>query len=376
MIEIKISTLFLIISYILIISAGIQIIYYLFFYLRICFVKRKQPHVSTVPISVIICAQNEEDNLRKHLSAIITQKYPEFEIVVIDDCSEDDTEFYVRKLAQDHAHITYRKIVKDPKFRHNKKLAITLGIKAATYNHFVFTDADCYPTSDEWLQKISNEFTPRTHIILGYGGYKPTRGFLDKLVRYDTFSIALQYLSFAHAGIPYMGVGRNMAYTRHIYEQSSKFRHHYHIRSGDDDLFIREMAHRQNTNICLNKKSFTLSEQVQTFKEWRSQKKRHLHTAVKYSFLHKILLLLEPLSRLLFYICLPVFFTYNITQFYYTAISCIALRFIFFLVINNCAMNRLKEKKLLVYSLLFDFVLPIIILVLHIQNKIYSLSKK
>jgi hypothetical protein len=262
------------------------------------------------------------------------------------------------------------------KNRHNKKLAITLGIKAAKYNHFVFIDADCYPVSEHWLQHMSSKFSETKHIVLGYGGYEKQSGFLDKLVRYDTFSIAVQYLSYAHAGIPYMAVGRNLAYDRTIYEQSSKFRNHYHIRSGDDDLFVSETATRKNTAISLHPESFTRSVQVTSFFDWRAQKRRHLSTSKKYSLLHKLLLLVEPFSKFVLYVALVLYLVFGITNMYIPVISVVSARFLILLIINNCAMNRLKEKKLLVYSLLFDLVLPIIILILHIQNKIFSHTKR
>jgi hypothetical protein len=266
--------------------------------------------------------------------------------------------------------------VKDEKFRHNKKLAITLGIKAAKYNHFLFIDADCYPVSAHWLQHMSSQFSTTKHIVIGYGGYEKQSGFLDKLVRYDTFSIAVQYLSYAHAGIPYMAVGRNLAYDRTIYEQSSKFRNHYHIRSGDDDLFVSETATRKNTAISLHSESFTRSVQVTSFSDWRAQKRRHLSTSKKYSALHKMLLLVEPFSKFVFYAALVLYLVFGISNMYIPVVSLVFARFLILLIINNCAMNRLKEKKLLVYSLLFDLVLPIIILILHIQNKIFSYTKR
>ncbi len=377
MIEIKISTIELFVALIVIGSASIQLVYYLFFYTRIAFIKRKKKTPPTnLPVSVIICAKNEEYNLKKNLRLVLEQQYPEFEVIVVNDCSQDDTDFYVTRLQKDYSHLRYTKILEDPKFKHNKKLAVTIGIKAAKYDTFVFIDADCYPVSNTWLSDICAEFSDKKHIILGYGGYEMKSGFLDKLVRYDTCCIALQYMTFAHAGIPYMGVGRNLAYSRDMYLKSSRFVNHSHMQSGDDDLFIAEVATAKNTAVCLVPTSFTRSEQVSSFREWRYQKQRHLTTSRKYSFLQKMLLILEPFSRVLFYCSVVAYAFCTFQNYFVLAISLIAARMLLCFVTSICAMNTLHEKKLLVYSLIFDSMLPIIITFLHIQNRIRTHKKR
>src|SRR5690606_1529384 len=114
--------------------------------------------------------------------------------------------------------------------------------------------------------------------VLGYSRYSKTTGFLNKLIRYDAVQIANQYLSSALAGDPYMGVGRNLMYKKSLFEKEKGFKKHYHIQSGDDDLFINAVANKENTSICINEDSFTESLPKNTFKEWWIQKKRHATT--------------------------------------------------------------------------------------------------
>ena len=202
-----------------IVACGIQILFYLFFYMRISIIKRKKrTAIQEDPVSVIICARNEEENLKKFLPAFLEQKYSNYEVIVVNDSSEDDSEFVLNDFAKKYSHLRISTIKKDAKFSHGKKLAITIGIKAAKYEKMLFCDADCVPQSDQWLRLMQQSFRDKKEIILGYGGYQQQSGFLDKLIRYDTYSIAVNYMSFAHAGIPYMGVGRNLAYTKNIYE--------------------------------------------------------------------------------------------------------------------------------------------------------------
>lgn len=372
MLIIKLSTIEYIISLILIVSIGIQLFYQLFFYIRVCFNKKNNSNNQLVPVSVIICAKNEEDNIKNFLEKILTQKYPNFEVIVVNDCSIDNTELYIKQLQMEYPNLRYTSIIEDKKFKHNKKLAVTIGIKAAKHKHYVFIDADCVPASDKWLMEMAQEFKDKKHIILGYGPYIPKKGFLDKIVRYDTFSIAVQYFAFAKAGIPYMGVGRNLAYSKEIYDQSSKFTKHYHITSGDDDLFIAETGTGKNTEIVLSQNSYTYSEQVADYKEWRSQKRRHLTTSKKYKFIHKFLLLLEPLSRLNMYFFSIVFYAFLFKVLFIPVSILLALRFILFLIIHKINLNRLNEKNLFLYSLLMDIVLPILIFGLHIQNRFFK----
>lgn len=377
MIEIRYSEIEFFIAIVLIAATSIQIIYYLFVYTQVAFFKQKvSDNPLYPPVSVILCAKNEEENLRRFLPLVLEQQYPKFEVIIVNDCSEDDTESYITNLQKKYSNIKYTFIKDDPKFKHGKKLAVTIGIKAAQYNHFVFIDADCYPESNTWLSSMCSQFDEKTQIVLGYGGYEPKTGFLDKLVRYDTFFIAVNYLSLARIGLPYMGVGRNMAYSRAAYEQSSRFTKHYHILSGDDDLFICEVGRKGNTRIELSGNGFTRSEQVETFTQWCSQKRRHLTTASSYRFIHQFLLTLEPFSRMLMFGLILMYVILFSSVFLNVVISLVAMRFLLHIVIHNLNMNRLHESKLLVYSPIFDVLLPFLITILMIQNKLNTRKRR
>lgn len=360
-----------------IVAAGIQILFYLFFYSRISIIKRKPlPKIQEEPVSVIICAKNEEENLKNFLPLILKQKYSQYEVIVVNDCSEDDSEFVLNDFLEKYPNkLRVTTIKKDHKFTHGKKLAVTIGIKAAKYEKMLFIDADCYPESDQWIHQMMQQFRDKTEIVLGYGGYIPKPGLLDKLVRYDTYSIAVNYMSFAHAGLPYMGVGRNLSYTKNIYEQSSKFSTHYHIKSGDDDLFVSEVGNRENTSVILAQESFTRSEQISSFRNWKFQKMRHLTTSPHYKFLYKFLLFWEPFSRELFYLCTLIYcITLPKTLFLPIGIL-FGCRMVFFFLFSILNARRLQEKDIWLYALLFDIYLPIQIGLLHIRNKVRPLKK-
>lgn len=359
----------LILVYCILSVLAVQFLYYLFFYLRISFVRRKKNSGAMVPVSVIVCAKNAADYLQDFLPLVLEQDYPEFEVVVVNDCSYDDTETVLARLSNKYKHLRHTSLFEDAKFKHGKKLALTVGIKSAKHETLVLTDADCYPTSDKWLQAMVSNFSDTKTIVLGYGGYEAKKGILDKIIRYDALFIAMNYLSFAHAGVPYMGVGRNLAYKKKVFWDNNGFESHYFLTSGDDDLFINEVANKKNTTIDLSKDSITRSIQKSSFKEWYFQKKRHSVTSKLYKRKHKMLLGLEPFTRVLTYLFVCAYLIMSFDYFYYYVIGGFALRLVIQLFVIKLAMKRLDEKKLLLYSPLIDMIIPFFYFILLFTKK-------
>lgn len=255
------------------------------------------------PVSVIICAKNEAENLRNFLPSILEQDYPHFEVIVINDASTDETLEVIEEFQHIDSRIKCVNVQNNEAFWANKKYALTLGIKKAKYDHLLFTDADCAPQSKNWIQKMSQHFQPNISIVLGYGGYFKHRGsLLNKLIRFETLLTAIQYFSYARLGSPYMGVGRNLAYTSRQFYELKGFASHLHLRSGDDDLFVNEAATPENTAISIDFESHTRSVPKNNFMEWFNQKKRHVSVAGQYKRKHRLLLGVFYSARILFWI--------------------------------------------------------------------------
>ena len=204
-------------------AAAIQLFYYLFFYLSVHVFKSDNKKIDKQPVSVIICARNEAENLKMFLPSVLKQDYPDYEVIVVNDCSEDNSYEVLGNLQDQYPHLKVSNINKDPKFSHSKKLAQVVGIKASHNDILLFTDADCQPDSDKWLENMASHFDKKTSFVLGYGGYAKKTGVLNKYIRYDCMFIAMQYLGMAIRGIPYMGVGRNMAYRRSLFFSKKGF---------------------------------------------------------------------------------------------------------------------------------------------------------
>src|SRR6185436_3860360 len=157
-----------------------------------------------------------------------------------------------------------------------------IGIREAKHEILLLTDADCVPASEFWIQHMQDAYDENIDVVLGYGAYHKTKDFLNKLIRFETFHTALQYLSYALAGMPYMGVGRNLSYKKSLFFRHKGFSSINHIPSGDDDLFINKAATKKNTAVIIDPEAITRSIPKRTSKAWKKQKARHYTTAKFY----------------------------------------------------------------------------------------------
>ncbi len=258
--------------------------------------------VVSSPVSVIICARNELENLKKNLGYFLDQVHPDFEVVVVNDCSNDGTDWYLKDLAEEHTNLKVVTLSDHPRFKHGKKFAVTLGIKASRNENMIFSDADCRPSSTQWLSKMQNNFRNDIEIVLGYSPYERTGGLLNRIIRFETFFTALNYISFALAGMPYMGVGRNLAYKKSLFFRGKGFASHMHILSGDDDLFVNQNATSGNTTVEIHPEAQVWSEPKYSFGDYFNQKVRHQGAGKAYQLKHKRILSLQAASGVLFYL--------------------------------------------------------------------------
>ncbi len=345
------------ILYFFIAIVAIQIAYYLGIFGKFAFAKSQKITPKKIPVSVIVCAKNEEENVAKYIPLLAEQDYPDFEIVLIDDASSDNTLEIFENFEQQYPHIRLVKVQNNEAFWANKKYALTLGIKAAKKDYLLFTDADCYPTSKNWITAISSQFTLQKTIVLGYGGYdKISNSFLNKLVRFETLVTAMQYFSWAKLGHPYMGVGRNMAYKKEEFFNVNGFINHMQVRSGDDDLFINEAANNLNTTIAFAPQSFTYSKPKTSFRKWFNQKRRHVSTAKYYKGFDKFHLALFFISQLSFIVTAILLLSIQFQWIF--VLSLVGLRYLCAWIVVGFSAAKLKENDLKYW---FPIVEPVLI---------------
>ncbi len=360
----------LIVVGIFVVSLLVQLFYYVFFFLRLALYKPVHAEVEVRPVSVIICAWNEEDNLKQNLQLILEQDHPEYEVIVVNDHSRDETDLLLQAWQQKYNHLRVINLTTENTQMRGKKFAISMGIKGARYDNLVFTDADCYPKSKQWLTCMAQGLSDKEKIVLGYGSFEKKKGLLNRLYRYESLHIAMQYFSYALAGFPYMGVGRNLAYNKELFFKTKGFIKHRHVASGDDDLLVNEVATAANTCIEVRKEAHTVSQTPENFSAWILQKRRHLSTGGYYKISSKIFLGLFTLFHLLFY--MSFFVVLSSTTMYWLALCGIGLKWIGHLSIITVVARLLDEDDLLLFSLIGDFFTPFFNTALAVSNRVKS----
>jgi cellulose synthase/poly-beta-1,6-N-acetylglucosamine synthase-like glycosyltransferase len=251
------------------------------------------------PVSVIIAARNEEKNLLENVPKIMLQQHPNFEVIIVNDSSWDDTADVLKALSLSYPQLHVIHIDEEKQNMQGKKFALTLGIKAAKHDLILLTDADCEPASEHWIHEMTKGLSEQKQLALGFSPYSRSEGWLNRVIRFDTLMIGCQYMGFARSGSPYMGVGRNLAYHKDLFFKIGGFKSHYSLASGDDDLFVNQVANSRNTLVVSTPESQTISEPKHTWSEWFTQKRRHFTTSGLYKTSHKAMLTAWPMSFLL-----------------------------------------------------------------------------
>ena len=359
-----------IIAGVFMISFVIQLFYYLIVFSRVF---RKSPELNKKlrkhpPVSVIICAHNEGENLEKKLPFYLEQDYPEYEVIVVDDRSTDHTADVLDQLKNKYHHLKVSRIENETKLLKGKKLALTLGIKSAKHPYILLSDADCEPAGKLWIRYMMRNYREDTTVVLGVGLYRKKNSLLNLLIRFETAFIAMQYISFTRLSIPYMGVGRNLSYRKEAFFKNKGFASHLKLESGDDDLFVSEISKGKNTEIETHPGSFTYSEPETRWRNWFRQKKRHLTTSGYYQSSIRFLLGLEYLSRM----SLAVSFILLLIDFAYPEYLLNSYSFILLVkaVFFKIAFNRFNEKFLFLPSIIMEPFMPWLYGFLHILNYI------
>jgi glycosyltransferase involved in cell wall biosynthesis len=341
----KFSTIELALLIIIGLSFLVQVYYNLKYFLSATKGKKSEGE-SPDGVSVIVCARNEEANLMELIPVIMEQEFRKFQLIVVNDSSWDDTADILKALQVSYPAMHVIEINEDKQMMQGKKFALTLGIKAAMYDVVLLTDADCRPTSRHWITEMTRGIGERKEIGLGFSGYKRYPGYLNKLIRFDAFITGLNYLGFAKTGRPYMGVGRNLCYTKTAFFRIGGFRNHYKLASGDDDLFVKEASTSRNTQNVFHVEAQTISEPHKTWAKWSFQKKRHFTTAPLYKGSIKFSLMLWPSTYFLLWMAAVALSIIYPEPFLWGVIGFVILmRYLVQFIVLNATCNKLKLSK-------------------------------
>ncbi len=249
----------------------------------------------------MVCAKNELQNLKKLLPSLLKQN-AESKILVVDDFSTDDSIAYLSASANENEKLNYVRATKDIP---GKKQALMDGLQEIDDGYILLTDADCIPASEDWVKLMTTGLTTK-EIVLGYSPYRKKTGFLNRWIRFEAIITAIQYLSYALQGSPYMGVGRNLLYKKSLIKNANELSNNLELASGDDDLLVNALANKSNTGIQIDQNAWTYSDPKSTWNEYCKQKRRHMSTASSYKIADQFKLVLFSVSWILLYLCLII----------------------------------------------------------------------
>lgn len=358
--------------------ASVQLLYWILIFPRFSF--KKQHETQSVdllpPVSVIVVGRNEAENFKQYLPAILSQDYPNFEVVAVNDMSSDESIDILEEFQKEYAHLRIVRVPENDHFWHGKKYGLALGIKAAKNEHLLLTDADCYPNSPDWIREMISGFMGGKEIVLGFGSMEKQGGIVNLLSRFETMQTALQYFSWSFWGMTYMGVGRNLAYKKSLWFAENGFIKHIHVPSGDDDLFVNAAAKRGKVGIVAKNTSHTVTKSKTTWKEWMTQKRRHFSTSHLYKPLHRFILGLYGASIPLFWIAFAAIIPFMDDFHMYLMLGVVGLRLLLQWVVGFATARFLGGNDLALLWPVYEMIWVIMGIYIHTWNRLKGTAKK
>ena len=369
------------ISFIILLIFGItliiQLLYHWGVFSKVAFYKdKRRPKTDSElePVSIVLCARDAYEYLTELVPVLLGQDYPDFEVVIVNDCSDDETEEYLKDLERRETRIKPVQLKQHLNFFNGKKFPLSMGIKSAQNDLIILTDCNCMPTNDQWLRSVVNCYGKNTEVVIGYSPFFRKKGLLNRLIRFDAVQNALLYLSAALGGHPYMGIGKNLSYRKELFYRNKGFTSHYTTSVGDDDLFVSQVATKKNTEVLIDPDNAILTTPTGNFHQWMRKKSGRYSTVRQYNARTRLMLSLFYISQFLFYasflaliaLCTKPAFAITGGEVFYIPILVFffLLRFGSQLFIYHKASKRLGEKELLpgliAYDFLFAFLSPLL----------------
>jgi cellulose synthase/poly-beta-1,6-N-acetylglucosamine synthase-like glycosyltransferase len=348
----------------------VQMIYYWMFFSRLAFHKPRKVSDGKPPVSVIVLARNQYNDLLHTLPVLLGQDYPEFEVLVADDNSDDGSDELLEKLTEQHANLRVVKLTQSLNWFKGRKFPLSLGIKSANHDVLLLTDIQFRPAGKNWISELAGSYSENTEIVLGYATYD-TSSKLNKWLRFMAFYDGLVYLSMALSGRTFKGIGSNLSYRKSLFYRHKGFSSHYVINAGDDELFVNRTATGRNVRIQVSGNSMVKSAKPVSLLQWLAKEKTRLSIRRYFKFSHRALISVFSTSTFLFYL---IFILLLLLQIQWpVVVGLFAVRFISQMIIFVLAQKRLSEKNLLLLSPFFEVILVLVDLFIWIR---LLLSKK
>lgn len=346
----------------------IEVFFYMYYYRKpYTYIKRKEkdnyvPVSSKPKVSVIIVSENEAGELARNLPNILDQDYPDFEVIVVNNGSTDESDELLQslKLSNPHLYHTYLPYSSDKVFgRH--KIALTIGIKAAKGDVLLFTEPYSKPISNKWISSMMEELTETKDVVLGYSFFEKSKHFFNLIARFDNHLHSMQYLGMAILKRPYTGVYRNIAYRKHLFFDNKGFASHLNIENGED-VFISHIMNSENTTIAVSQDSF-IETSCERFSLWKQIKRAYSSTRSYMKSSAPKLFSFEAFSRYIFYFIFLYLLVYSIIIQHWVLLGTSVLLLILKLVFQWISLDKpgkyFHSGKIFPYIILLELLQPI-----------------
>ena len=352
----------------------LQLIYYYVIYARFSFSRKKKAvAMQQVPVSVILVIKDAANSLLKFLPRIMSQQYSQFEVVIVNDHSHDLSELLVKEYQSQYDNIKLVNLDSAVSTIRGNKFALSMGIRCASYEHMLFTDVECAPTSSHWLEKMAENFVAQKQIVLGYSTYDKRKSMFSRLLHFDTLHNAIQYFSLAMCRSTYRGDMKNIGFTKTLFYAQQGFAAHNHISCGEEDIFISRASNNQNTAVEFSPESFMVLHHKVPYSYWKNHKMGLYFTRKMNTFKNRFLLGLYAVINLLFYVGLAIAILTCLTNmiFLYIVIGIAALRILSQYLVYGFAAAKLNEKQVIPFLLFYDIIFAILNPLYYFSAQIY-----
>lgn len=354
------STYTLVLLALLVLSFVALCLYYGLVWLRVgrCkkdVVSRQTSVAASQPsVSVVMVVHNESEFLKKSMPYLLEQDYPDFEVVVVDYMSTDDTHYVLHICAENYPQLKPITLKHDVNMFQGKKYPLSIGVKSATKDVILLTEAESVPKSFDWISNMVQGYSGGTQMVIGYNLVKGNGTLLGAFQQYENMAYNASYIGAALMGNPYTATGRNLSYRRDFFFKQGGFISHYSIPDGADDLFVNQNANSRNSALILNSEASVISEPRNTFGLWHQDRAHRLYTRRYYGWGDRLMLSVYPLSQIVFLAALVLLFIGGIFP-WQILVAVLALKIIWQIMCSLPLAKKFEIKKIHFFSPFFEF---------------------
>lgn len=275
--------------------------------------KEKTDKSKTIPVSIIIVVHNQAEDLKKNLTYVLEQNYDNFEVVVVNNASTDDTADVICNLEKLYPNLHHTFAPADARHISRKRLAMTIGIKAARNEWLLFTEADSRPKSSHWIKEMSKHFGSKTEIVLGYANYEQKDTPLSSRTIFFNLYHQMQYFArCADHHRAYRCNPANFAYRKSLFMHHKGFADDFNLVSGAAEILVNRHSTPENTDVCIDPKSAVICKSIKSSAVWKVKRsfyietRRHFRSTYAYRFIFNFKQIIVPIFYLMFIIVLLI----------------------------------------------------------------------